>query len=601
MSLEGIEVIEGPKGQCTVSEDGVLIASAYDPVREGVRLAAEIADAPIDLLVAVGFGLGHHLAAFRKRNPCPIVVYEPKLARIQAALRTNADFDWLADDDFVITDDAEELRQLIADRYVPGLRIKVYPHPAALRLDPAAVQEAVDRVARVKDSLDVVTATRQLMMQDWATATISNARDLIRYPSVSTLEGRFRGITAVVCAAGPSLTAQLSTLAEYRDRVLVIAIGQSLRALRAAGIEPDLVQVVEGQDVSHQLLDAGETTNLDLVVAPQAHARLFEVPVRRRWVVFDSSNPFGCWIAQQLGQRRFLPSAGTVAQCSVHLARELGCAPIVLIGQDLAFTGGKLYAKGTSYEKVGIRETGSGGYEYTNLRGKLEALGHENLEQTLGGDLITVEGWDGRPVATNLSYASFLDHYRDIGQRYRQERVDLVNCTEGGAKIHGLRQAPFRETLGEHARIRVDIEGRLATAWNDHMPPLPSSFDDAFAKLRRDLRSTRRECSRGLESAEKIRRRIERGAGDAEQISLLQVLGKSQKKLRSAVSRVTILDSLIQRELYSVGLEMHKAAAADPTPRQVVDEVEALILATRKGLERAAGLVSDLENEIART
>ncbi len=595
----GVEVVDGARGIHTVSDQGTLLASAYDPAREGARLAADMADAPTDLLVAVGFGLGHHLEAFRSRNPCPVVVYEPKLARLRAALSARPDLRLLEEDDVYLTGDADELRNLIAARYTPGLRIKVFPHPALMRLSPDAVHEAIDRVSRVKDSIDLVTNTRMTMMADWARGTIANARHLTHRPSITRLAGAFRGVPAVICAAGPSLDRQLPKLAAARDRVLVVAIGQTLRALRRAGIEPDLVHVVESQDVAHQLTEAGDVSRLHLVLPPQAHPSLFTLPVRQHWIAYQSTNPFGCWIGEQLGERDFLPSAGTVTQCSLHLARVMGCNPVAVIGQDLAFTGGRLYASGSAYHDVGFRTLADGRYEYTNLRGKLEALGRDDPGQAMGGELIWVEGWDGNAVPTNQAYASFLDHYRDLSPYFAREGVSLVNCTEGGARLPGLLHRPFQEFLDEHARTPHGAGEVLARTAGAFTPAAPGRFDPGFSRLRRELRELGRECSRGLERARKARREVERAAGEARQVELLRGVARSQRRIHTVVSRVTLLDALVQRELQGVQSDVSRASSAHPTPLQVAGEAERLMEAAQQAARRGVELVDTLEREIA--
>ncbi|MCP5055625.1 MAG: motility associated factor glycosyltransferase family protein [bacterium] len=594
----GVEVVDGPKGIHTVSDQGTLLASAYDPAREGARLAADMADAPADLLIAVGFGLGHHIEAFRARNPCPVIVYEPKLARLRAALSARPDLKLLDEDDVHLTDDPEELRNLIAARYTSGLRIKVFPHPSLLRLSPDAVREAIERVARVKDSIDLVSNTRRVMMADWARGTIANARHLIGNPSISSLAGSLAGAPAVVCAAGPSLDQQLPKLAAVRDRVIVIAIGQSLRSLRRAGIEPDFVHVVESQDVAHQLTEAGDIGNVQLVLPPQAHPSLFSLPVQQHWVAFQSTNPFGCWIAHQLGERDFLPSSGTVAQCGLHLARVLGCNPVALIGQDLAFTGGRLYADGSAYHDVGFRTLEDGSYEYTNLRGKLEALGRANPQQKMGGELIWVEGWDGDPVPTNKAYASFLDHYRDISPFFAGQGVTLVNCTEGGARIPGLIHSPFQQFLDEYARKRCHVAGVLSEVSNSFLPASVASFDAAFVNVRRELRELDRECGRGLDRARKARREIGRGAEGSRQVELLRLVAKSERKIEKLVSQIMLLDAVVQRELHEVRRELGKLSSVKPDPEMITSEAELLLEATQKAIRRTADLIDILEREI---
>ncbi len=599
-SASDVEVIEGPRGQSSVSENGVLLASAYDPAREGARLAMDMADQPVDILIAVGFGLGHHLAAFRARNPCPVVVYEPRPARLRAALRASPDLTWLGDDDVHLTDDPDRLREILSSYYVPGHCIKIYPHPSLLRLDPGAVQEAIDRVARVKESADLASATRQVKMQDWASTTVSNARHLVGNPSTADLAGSFHHRPAVVCAAGPSLGKQLSLLARYRDRILVIAIGQSLGSLRQAGIEPDLVIVTESQNVAHQLTEAGDLSEIDLVLPPQAHSSLFDLPVGRHWIAFQNTNPFGCWVASQLGQERFTPSAGTVVQCGIHLADELGCDRILLIGQDLAFTGGRLYAEGSAYSEVGFRETPNGEYEYTNLRGKLEALERDNVDEVIGGRLVWVRDWDGKSIPTNESYASFIDHYRDLGPSLAARNVQIVNCTEGGAYITGIDHMNFEEALEALPAIPLKARATLEGCHDAFLPPSSRAFEVGFSRLRRDLRAIRKFCAAALAKAQTAHDQLKAGAGREDQVDLLRDLSRTQKKLARRIGRVTLLDAVVQRELHYAGALMHKAAAADPSPAEVVGECGRLMEATRIGLDRAAELTVQLEEELAR-
>ena len=70
---------------------------------------------------------------------------------------------------------------------------------------------------------------------------------------------------------------------------------------------------------------------------------------------YPAPNALGCWIGRALGERHFLPGGATVAQSAVRLAAALGADPILLVGQDLAFTEGRVYARGSAYDMVGLR------------------------------------------------------------------------------------------------------------------------------------------------------------------------------------------------------------------------------------------------------
>lgn len=583
-------VVQGSRGGRTVSCGGTLLASAYDPEAEGRRLAAAIADGPVDVLVAIGLGLGHHLETFRRARDCPVLVYEPSAARVRAALEARDGLPLLEQEGVALTCDPARLRELVAEHYLPGLRMCIFPHPTVLRLDPGAVRSAVADVARQKDSIDLRARTRARMMDGWAEATIRNAPALLSTPSVSTLFGAFPDVPAVVCAAGPSLDKQLALLAGARPRVLVIAIGQSLGALRAAGVEPDLVHVVESQDVRHQIERGGPLGALPLVVAPQSHPGLFRVPAERRLVAWQDTNPFGCWMADALGERDTLPSGGTVAQCAVFLAAAFGANPILLVGQDLAFTGGRVYARGSCYDEVGLESAGHGRFEYTNLRRKMgEDYVHDRLER----DLIQVEGWDGEPVATDPAYACFRETYRDMGRALAARGTELWNCTEGGARIPGLVHRPFAEALALRATRPVD-RSPLERLPRPPVAVRRGTFDAPLRRARRALGALERAAGAGRRSAREAAGRLDE-APPPEQIALLRRLSRAERAVQRSLSRLPFLDALVQPELQAHALAARREGAREPSPRDVAAESGALFDAALRATTRARQLLDAFE------
>jgi hypothetical protein len=427
-------------------------------------------------------------------------------------------------------------------------------------------------------------------MDDWAEGTVRNTPWLLTTPSASALFDAFAGTPAVVCAAGPSLDKQLPTLAEARDRVLVIAIGQSLGALRAAGIEPDLVHVVESQDVAHQLERAGPLGGLPLVLAPQCHPALFRRPAARRLVVWQDTNPFGCWIAAALGEHRTVPSGGTVAQCAVYLAAACGAGPILLVGQDLAFTGGRVYARGSCYDAVGLETTDDGRFEYTHLRRKMgEGYAHDRLER----DLVWVEGWDGEPVSTDPAYASFRETYRAMGRALADEGVALWNCTEGGARIPGLAHLPFREAL-DRCALRPVERGSLERLAPAPVAPKRGTFDAPLRRARRALRTLGREAEAGRRSARQALRRLD-CAPAPEQIALLRSVGRAERAVQRVLARLPFLDALVQPEVQAFESSVRRAPGRAPGPRDVAAESQALFEAALRGAARAAQLLDAFE------
>jgi hypothetical protein len=595
----GAVVIErGPTGAATLVEAGVRLASAYDPVAEGRRLAeTALADAP-DLLVAVGLGLGHQLEAFRASRAAPILVYEPSLARWRALLEAREHLDWLGADDVDCAADLDDLGARFQERYTAGLSVRTCVQPVVARLDPLRVREALGRVAHAKRALDSMTATRVAMMRTWSELVVDNAQRLLVTPSIASLHGAFAGVPAVVVAAGPSLDRQLGALAREAGRLLIIAIGQTHSALLRAGIRPDLVHAIESKNVSHQLAGHGDPEDLALVVHPAAHPSLFEVPARARFVANPSPHKLACWIARALGDDSAVPGGATVAQSAVHLAAALGATRIALVGQDLAFTDGRVYASGSAYDMVSFREVGGGRYEFTRLDERNQLLGLEAPQRGLTDDLVRVPGWHGDTVATSRHYATFLEHYRGIGAHLRACGVTLVNCTEGGAHIPGLEHRSFEAWLAEQDREPVRGRERIDRAFAaaprfqaDALAPPISAARGALARLERAAR-------RGLERGTRALRARGGKRAAAGRIEVLRALARATDAVAEELAELPWLDDLTQEALHESALATRRAGERDDSC-VALDESMALLRATAAAVGSGRALLDRLEQRLA--
>lgn len=593
-SGEGVEVVTGPRGATVLRERGILLGSAYDPARDGQRLAEQMAEAPADIVVAVGFGLGEQFEAFCAGHTGTLIIFEPSLARLKAALERLSITRLLANHrDLHILTDLEPFTTLLNARYIPGLRLRVFPHPAVLRLDPSGVAAVVDRTKRVKDALDTRIQTSVTQLMPWAWVTAGNGRRIAESADFGRLQGAFRGKPAVVVAAGPSLDKQLPTLRAFRDRVVVIAIGQTVKALRQAGIEPDLVHVLESKDVSHQLTDAGDPRDLCLALTPDAHPAIYDVPTRATFTATTGSSPMGTWIAKATGESRFTMGGGTVAQGAVGLAVLLGCDPILLIGQDLAFTDGRAYAKGSAYEFVKVELAEDGNCTFTEMRQKA-ALIPEDLITARGADraakgqVIWVDGWhEGERVPTWRAYASFIEQYRDIGLALRNAGIRLVNCTEGGARIPMIDHRPFREVLDALTTGPIDARTVLLAAYDEAPRRTLDDYRPAIATARQRLDALAREVEKAREFEESTREKLMRARNDQQKVEILRGIARCEKKIRHQLERATWLDALVQPEIFAVLANQRRTERQTHSIEDLAEESRFLIEAAGNGVERA--------------
>lgn len=590
---DGVELVAGPRGGTSLRQNGVLLGSAYDPRRDGERLAEQMAESPADILVAVGFGLGEQIEAFAARRPETLIVYEPSPARLKAALSRLPIANLLKTHrDIHLTADLDQFTAILAARYVPGLCIRVFPHPAVLRLDPAGVAGAVERTKRVKDATDTRISTSVSQLMPWAFITAGNGRRIARSAHFGRTAALFAGKPAVVAAAGPSLDKQLPLLRAHRDRVVVIAIGQTLKALRQAGIEPDLVHVLESKDVSQQLTGAGDTRDLIVALTPDAHPAIYDVPARALFTATTGSSPMGGWIAKATGESRFTMGGGTVAQGAVGLAVMMGCNPILLIGQDLAFTDGRAYARGSAYDFVQVEFGEDGSCALTEMNQKAALIKDPNRVTTRNkankGRTIWVDGWhEGERVPTWRAYAAFIEQYREIGLGLASRGFTLVNCTEGGARIPMVDHRPFQEMLDALPDEVLDARRRLLEVHDAAPRHALADYDEAIRAARRRLDELEKEVERARRFERDMRERLAFARGEQQQLELLRGIARCEKKLRAQLERAPWLDALVQPEIYAAMAAQRRSERRESSLEDLAEESRFLIEAAGNGVERA--------------
>jgi hypothetical protein len=91
----------------------------------------------------------------------------------------------------------------------------------------------------------------------------------------------------------------------------------------------------------------------------------------------------------------------------VDIAYEMGCNPIVLIGQDLAYLNNKTHAKGTTYENDKVKNK----------------------------KMIKVKDINGDEIETSKPFYSMITYFNDYFNKRKNERI-FIDATEGGAKIN---------------------------------------------------------------------------------------------------------------------------------------------------------------------
>jgi hypothetical protein len=299
-------------------------------------------------------------------------------------------------------------------------------------------QIAPDRVSQFYKELYSLTSARKLLFD----TTLNHSHTFIRNAFLNLCRSE-QALTAeslrntnedrpvIVVSAGPSLTKAIPTLREVAAKCTIVAAGAAWKTLINAGIRPNYVVLLDPFERTRSEFEgiepAGETLIADFSGLPDVVSN-FKGPI-----AFYCSSPELHGVMNAVTNRNWghLEQGGSVAHVAFSFAQLLGARPIVLIGQDLAFTGGLTHV-GTHVDSQQI----SG--RFSPKHGPL----HE----------VEAYGGDGT-VLTSRSLDTFRIWFESVAKE------GVLNATGGGARIRGVSEIEF-----------VDLEKRIK---DFDQPPVP--------------------------------------------------------------------------------------------------------------------------------
>ncbi len=248
------------------------------------------------------------------------------------------------------------------------------------------------------------------------------------------LFGKFKGVPAIICGAGPSLEKKIPLLEKLKDQALIFAGGIALNALNEGGVLPHFAVM----DPRYQKQSASLLMNQAYQVPyfyqngiqPES---LIHQQGERLYLAGGNSFGLGQLVEERLGMEGFNFEAGndTLLQ-SICIAHSLGCNPIILLGVDLAASQGKLYSKGNLPHPL---------LEWDSDKVDLRTKPISN------SPLVTTDQW----MSTRSAVVEFSNQHPD---------VQLINATGGGVAIPQILHLNFEDIERRFFVNTEDLAGR---------------------------------------------------------------------------------------------------------------------------------------------
>ncbi|MGQ9755918.1 MAG: motility associated factor glycosyltransferase family protein [Desulfotomaculales bacterium] len=448
-----------------------MLHSAYDPIAEARRLLERYPSLKeAGAVICLGLGLGYHLyEAFRIIPADAVVLVVEKNNDFTRRFRESAKaLPW---DRITITDREVAIKEFLYRHWEKLRKCFVFiEHPPSLQVDPEFYDLMRRRVRDYVSFMLVDVATAKALNRRVQENILENLRITVEDPGITALKDAFRGRPAVIVAAGPSLGKNVDLLTDAKGKSIIICVGTAVKPLLARHVHPDLVVTLDPTEANYRLFEGVMLEEEYLCYEPQAHHQIPPLFAGRRFAFNSFVSPLSLWLRKLYGDKGYVEPGGSVAIAAFGIACLIGADPIVFIGQDLAYTGGRTHAAGTVYE---------------NEKVDLEAP---------NPNLIRVPGIGGGTVITSRNMHTFLVRFEELFGEHKDRLI--IDATEGGALKRGTVVLSFREAIDRyfteefpvlpvikecHCRHRPDpaVRGRVREA----LEKTAREYDDFIPRL----------------------------------------------------------------------------------------------------------------------
>lgn len=254
---------------------------------------------------------------------------------------------------------------------------------------------------------------------------IANLPDMIQSPKLTEAFKAIKNTkTAIIVSTGPSLSKQLPLLKKIAPYVTIICIDASFPILYRHEIKPDIVVSLErviATSAFYKSVPADSHQGIVFFISALAHKGLLHS--LEKGIVQLSMRDFGYMSYFGLDEWGYIGIGASAANMAFEIAYHAKFETVVFIGQDLAFA-----QDGRSHSANHI-------------------FGENEIHNS--AQYLQIEGYGGgHTVATTATWKSFLDFFeRNIPLVNTQ--INVINATEGGARIHGTVEKPFSQVAQE--------------------------------------------------------------------------------------------------------------------------------------------------------
>jgi len=371
-------------------------------------------------------------------------------------------------------------------------------------------EDLKSKVIKQVESFNVDISTRRHFAWQWIYNNIMNAKRLSESSNADGLVGAFSGVPGILVSAGPSLAKNAYLLSKLKHNCVIMAGGTAVNKLEQFGITPHFMVGIDAGATEAEVHRKVKAKDIFFVYSNQVSADSLESYKGPKFFMNYSVDLYSNEFLKFEGIKSHMFLSGpSVANTCFDLLYKMGCNPIIIIGQDLAFTGGSLYAgdePDTSVKKDGYILT--------------KDIYHKDIYSS--APMISMKNW----------FEGYFEKLKD--------KVEIINATEGGLNLEYARNEKLTNIISKLCQNDGQIFEKINQIYfaNKFSEDISSKVNGYMEHIHSEIEEVENYSKHQLTLAELI------DSGVCHPL-------KNRKKYESTISKITSLsDNIINSHIF---------------------------------------------------
>ena len=329
----------------------------------------------------------------------------------------------------------------------PSEKVQFIPSERFQKQDRALL-ERIEKTIFTEAILIFSYTNEVLFSSHIAKNIITNYRYLSQLSHINRLGKVFEDIPFIICGAGPSLDAEITALKQLQSRALIIAVGSACAALSNRGVFPHVCMAVDPNEEEWDRFKQSQVFCVPFFFSPRVYKGVFDVILPDLGLIScGMGGSIEQWIEDRLGLD--IPHIGSdlakeslsITTMALSLARQLGGAPIILCGVDLAYVSNERYATGVVSASSYL------------------SVDHARKSKNCSQRIVSLPNAEGTMVDSSVHWTLELSAISQFVEKYPD--VKFYSTSLKGLAIKGVINQRLVEIFSQLPPNHYDIRGKL--------------------------------------------------------------------------------------------------------------------------------------------